>query len=210
MVELSPKERRFQRTQQAILDAAREIINKQGVEALSIRAIADKIDYSPAGLYEYYGSKEEIVGALCMQGLHHFARHLRSVDQRLAPEEYMIELGVAYVDFALKNPDFFFLMFTTAPLALPNFGEHKLVADQALQDDDAFSILLRGVERCVAVGLFNPQPGYGVLEMARTAWALVHGIAMLQLSALRDLPFGFDQIRTALRVQFHGMKLLAE
>ncbi|MFN8491447.1 MAG: TetR/AcrR family transcriptional regulator [Caldilineaceae bacterium] len=210
MAELSPKERRFQRTQQAILDAAREIINQQGVEALSIRAIADKIDYSPAGLYEYYGSKEEIVGALCRQGLHHFARHLRSVDQRLAPEEYMIELGVAYVDFALKNPDFFLLMFTTAPLVLSNFGEHKADAEQALQDDDAFSILLRGVERCVAVGLFKPQPDYGVLEMARTAWSLVHGIAMLQLSALRDMPFTSDQIRTALRIQFRGMKLLAE
>jgi len=61
----------------------------------------------------------------------------------------------------------------------------------------------------VTVGLFTPQPGYGVLEMAPTAWALVHGIAMLQLSALRDVPFGFDQIRTALRIQFHGMKLLA-
>ncbi len=210
MVELSPKERRFQRTQQAILDAAREIISQQGVEALSIRAIADKIDYSPAGLYEYYGSKEEIVGALCMQGLHHFARYLRSVDLSLPPEEYMVELGVAYVDFALKNPDFFFLMFTTAPLTLPNFAEHKLDAEQAFQDDDAFSILLRGVERCVAVGLFKPQPEFGVLEMARTAWALVHGIAMLQLSALRDLPFAFDQIRTALRIQFRGTKLLAE
>jgi AcrR family transcriptional regulator len=208
MLELTPRERRFQRTQQAVLDAALEIINKQGVEALSIRAIAEKIDYSPAGLYEYYASKEEIIGALCTQGLQHFARHLRSVDKSLPPEAYMIELGVAYVEFALKNPDFFLLMFTTAPLVLPDFAEHKPNVERALQDDDAFSILVRGVERCVDAGLFYPQPNFGVLEMARTAWALVHGIAMLQLSALRELPFAFDQIRVALRIQFHGMKLL--
>jgi AcrR family transcriptional regulator len=209
MTDLSPRERRFQRTQQAILDAAREIISKQGVEALSIRAIAEKIDYSPAGLYEYYGGKEEIIAALCTQGLQHFARHLRSVDKSLAPEAYMVELGVAYVDFALKNPDFFLLMFTTAPLVLPDLAEHKSDVGRGLQDDDAFSILLHGVERCVAAGLFCPQPNYGVLEMARTAWALAHGIAMLQLSALRELPFAFDQIRVALRIQFHGMKLPA-
>ena len=51
----------YARTQQAILDAARAIIHEQGPDKLSMRAIADRIDYSPAGLYEYYGSKEEII-----------------------------------------------------------------------------------------------------------------------------------------------------
>lgn len=53
---LTPRERRAQRTRDAILEAARGIISKKGVEALSIRSIADAIDYSPAGLYEYFGS----------------------------------------------------------------------------------------------------------------------------------------------------------
>ncbi|NJN55580.1 MAG: helix-turn-helix transcriptional regulator, partial [Anaerolineae bacterium] len=59
MDELTPRERRHLRTKDAILDAARLIIKEQGADALSIRAIAEQIDYSPAGLYEYFGSKEE-------------------------------------------------------------------------------------------------------------------------------------------------------
>jgi len=209
MPELTPRERRFQRTQQAILDAAREIISQQGVEALSIRAIAEKIDYSPAGLYEYYAGKEEIVAELCQQGFQRFSRHLSSVDTKLPPEEYMIELGLAYIDFALKNSDFFLLMFTTAPLLFPNFAvKNKPDAHLSLEDDDAFVILMRGVERCVNQGVFRLQPNYGVLEMARTAWALVHGIAMLQLSLMKAVPFEREQMRIALRIQFSGMKAL--
>ena len=57
----TPRERRAQRTRDAILEAARQIIGKDGIDGLSTRGIADAIDYSPAGLYEYFGSKEEII-----------------------------------------------------------------------------------------------------------------------------------------------------
>ncbi|MCB0074139.1 MAG: helix-turn-helix transcriptional regulator, partial [Caldilineaceae bacterium] len=50
--ELTTRERRALRTREAILDAARQIISRQGADALSMRAIAKAIDYSPAGLYE--------------------------------------------------------------------------------------------------------------------------------------------------------------
>ena len=154
--ELSPRERRHQRTQQAILDAALEIIHEKGVDGLSIRAIADKIDYSPAGLYEYYGSKEEIIAALCMQGLERFGRHLASVDRSLPTEEYMI--------------------------------------------------LVHGVERCVAEGIFKLQPDFSTLEMAHAFWSIAHGIAMLQLTALQQMPYNEQSALKALRVLFDGMR----
>jgi ACR3 family arsenite transporter len=58
----SPRIRRHQRTQQAILDAARAIISREGVGELSMRAIAERIDYSPAGLYEYFDGKVKSLG----------------------------------------------------------------------------------------------------------------------------------------------------
>jgi AcrR family transcriptional regulator len=209
MTELSPRERRHQRTQQAILDAARDIINKQGIESLSIRAIADKIDYSPAGLYEYYASKEEIVAELVLQGFRRFARHLDQVDKSLPAEEYLVELGVAYLDFAVKNSDFFLLMFTTAPLAYAEyFQETRPHSATALQSDDAFGILLRGVDRCVQAGFFHVQPNYGLFEMAHAAWSLVHGIAMLQITLLSRMPLPVEQIRTTVRMLHVGMRSL--
>ncbi|MRR32158.1 TetR/AcrR family transcriptional regulator, partial [bacterium] len=51
--EISPSERRYQRTRQSILEAAQAILSEQGIEALSMRALAEKADYSPAALYKY-------------------------------------------------------------------------------------------------------------------------------------------------------------
>ena len=134
--ELSPRERRRQRTEQAILDAARQIIREQGIDALSMRGIADAIDYSPAGLYEYFGSKEEIVYAVIGQGFERFTRALQSVDGSLPAAEYMVEMGMAYIDFATRNPDFFLLMFTTAPLADIFADEHN-ASDGDTERNDA-------------------------------------------------------------------------
>ena len=105
--ERTPRERRHQRTQPAIIEAARQIIRESGVDALSIRAIAERIDYSPAGLYEYFGSKEEIVAAVCAQAFERFTRRLAQVDTTLPITEYILELGLSYIDFALRNPDSF-------------------------------------------------------------------------------------------------------
>jgi len=209
IAERTPRERRFQRTQQAILTAAREIINKQGIEALSMRAIADKIDYSPAGLYNHYDSKEEIVGELVRQGFQRFAHYLNQVDKSLPVEDYMVEMGLAYIDFAVKNSDFFLLMFTTAPLIdAEDFQISKPDAIDALQSDHAFGILVRGVERCVQEGIYHIHPGYGLIEMAHAAWSLVHGIAMLQISLLRQTPLEIEKIRTTIRSLNNGLKAL--
>src|SRR5688500_12347249 len=100
--ELRPRERRYQRTQQAILTAARSLLTEGGPDALAIRAIADRSDLSPAGLYEYYGSKEEIITALYWEGHRMLKRYMAQVPLTLPPDEYMVELGIAYIHFALQ------------------------------------------------------------------------------------------------------------
>lgn len=191
--ELSPRERRHQRTQQGIIEAARQIICESGVDALSIRAIAERIDYSPAGLYEYFGSKEEIVAAVCAQNFERFTRRLAQVDTTLPITEYMLELGLSYIDFALRNPDSFLLMFTTFPLLQVN---QKQAPDDLMplmtKDDDAFAILVRGVQRGIDEGIYHPKPGFGAVEMAYALWALVHGMAMLRVTSGSVMPFDYN------------------
>ncbi len=210
LTDLSPRERRRQRTEQAILDAARQIIREQGIDALSMRAIAEAIDYSPAGLYEYFGSKEEIVYAVIGQGFERFTRALQSVENSLPASEYMIEMGMAYIDFAVRNPDFFLLMFTTAPLTDIFEDQHKDSAGgpeaDMLKEQLSFSVLYKGVERCVAEGIFTERPGYGTFEMALTSWAHVHGVAMLRVTNFRHIDVDFAPIdRAGLEALFDGM-----
>lgn len=199
--ELSPRERRHQRTQQAIIDAARQIIRETGVDSLSIRAIAERIDYSPAGLYEYFGSKEEIVEAVCAQNFERFTKRLAQVDTTLPPTEYILELGLSYIDFAMRNPDAFLLMFTTFPLL--QMAQKSAPADMIetmTAEGSAFGILVHGVQRCIDEGIYRTKAGYGVVEMAYSLWSLVHGLAMLRVTSGSVMPLDYNTVeREALR-----------
>lgn len=193
-MESSPRERRHEKTRQAILDAARKIIATEGTEALSMRALAQRIDYSPAGLYEYFDSKEEIIGAVCEQGHRRLTEYMQRADPDLPPVDLLLELGLAYVDFAVRNPDFFLLMFTNPNTGVPPGTTPDQAAKNMQQEGSSFPLLLRAIQRGVDEGAFKTKPGYGVFEMAFTTWAMVHGIAMLRIGHLRNYPGDIDEM----------------
>ncbi len=208
---LTPRERRAVRTREAILDAARRIINEQGVDALSIRGIADAIDYSSAGLYEYFDSKEAIIRAVVAQGFERFTRALEGVAPTLSAREYVEGVGMAYINFAIRNPDFFLLMFTTAALTDLYAEEQEGIKDAEsakakLLQESSFAVLYRAVARCVEEGLFPTRAGYGIFEMSLTLWGHVHGVAMLRVTNFRHMFADFTAIdQTGLELLFHGL-----
>jgi AcrR family transcriptional regulator len=210
--DLSPRERRHQRTQQAILEAARAIVHEQGAEKLSIRAIADRIDYSPAGLYEYFGSKEEIIQAVCQQGQLKLKHYLAAVEMTLPFDDHLAELGMAYIRFAVQNPDYFLLMFNTlsASLYAGQEGQTPLKhfpSGGMMDESSSFPLLLAAVQRGLDEGHIQQRPGFGVLEIAYSVWALVHGIAMLRITHLRDFALDFDVMdRQALEAIGRGLR----
>lgn len=180
--------RRHLRTRQAILDAARVIIAEEGPAALSMRALADRIDYSAAGLYEYFASKEEIIAAVCAEGQQHLYAAMHAVDPGLSPVEHLHDIGLAYIRFALEHPDYFLLMFTTAPP--PNMaGAPAAALQDALHgESSAYGLLVQAIQRGIDAGAFPVRPGFGLDEMAYAAWTLVHGVAMLRTTAMRHYP----------------------
>jgi AcrR family transcriptional regulator len=198
----SPRARRFVRTQQAILDAARTIIHEQGIDKLSMRAIAERIDYSPAGLYEYYSGKDEIVTEVCGQGHRKLKAYLAAVDTALPAAAYLVEIGLAYIRFALQNPDYFLLMFTTM-VAGSESNLRQFPSSAMLQEDSSFPILLQGVQRGLDEGTIRGEPGYGQAEIAYSLWALVHGIAMLRITNLRNYRAAFDEVDRQTLVRFN-------
>jgi AcrR family transcriptional regulator len=187
MQDPTPRERRHLRTRDAILDAARLIIQESGSEKLSMRAIARHIDYSPAGLYEYFGSKDEIIAAVCEQGHDRFSLALASVDTALPPDDYLIALGLAYLQFARNNPGHYLLMFTNqAPKA-------KTPTD-SIEPDSTFNILVRGIERGVEAGIYHVTDTLSVLSMAYTMWGNAHGLAMLRIAHMSHVALDFDRL----------------
>ena len=184
----TPRTKRRLRTKQAILDAARAIIVEDGLPALSMRTLADRIDYSPAGLYEYFGGKEEIVAAVCDEGQHYLFEAMDQVDKSLAPADYLHGIGIAYIGFALEHPDYFLVMFTAAPPPDMAGATAEQVHAMMTSPGSAYGILITAIQRGIDAGVFHVLPGFGRDEMAYTAWSLVHGVAMLRTTALRHFP----------------------
>jgi AcrR family transcriptional regulator len=185
MVKLTPRERRQARTREEILDSALSLINEKGPDEFSIRALAERVDYSPAGLYEYFDGKDDIINAVCEEGDRMLLAYLRAVPNTLPTEQYLVELGLAYVRFAKQNMEHFKLMFTFERPGPP-------IPYEELNFDDTYRILLDAVQVGIDAGLIVTGESYGLAEIALGLWAAAHGLAMLQLTNLRHVEYDFE------------------
>lgn len=180
------REKRQSKNRQAILDAALRIITEKGPAELSMRLLADRIDYSPAALYEYFDSKEAILQAVVQEGHWQLTRALQAVDAELPPVAYLREIGLAYIRFAVGHPETYLLMFSNTP--------PQDTLQDMLEDGSSYPILLHAIQRGTEAGDFYPREGFGLQAMAYAAWAQVHGIAMLRITYLRDFPIPFETV----------------
>lgn len=88
-----------------ILNAAEEIVSREGLDGLSIRKIADRIEYSPALIYHYFRNKDAIVEALMERGYQKIINALRSgVMSTGKPENRFRQFAKNYIHAALNNP----------------------------------------------------------------------------------------------------------
>jgi AcrR family transcriptional regulator len=169
------KERHKEDLKKEILSAAKELFTEKGYEATSIRAIAEKIEYSPATLYLYYKDKNEIVHALHQEGFKLLVGHFQVLDTIAQPFERLKAMGRAYIQFALQNPDVYKLIFIMEePL------EHvRNCFEDWDEGDRAFDILLKTVDECQHEGYFA---GLNKEMLAFTIWSSMHGLCSLRTS----------------------------
>ena len=170
---LTPRERRHLKTKQAILQAAQEIIAEKGVDGLSLREIAQRIDYSPAGLYEYFNSKDDIIVAVCLEEFEQFSAYLNQVPADLPPAERIVQLGQAYLDFARDNPEQFMFIFTMLP---PCQGSFTTLS----AENTPYTTLREAVQTYLESEQIRLPAAYTIDDVTYIFWAKVHGMAMLQ------------------------------
>ena len=162
-----------------ILAAATGVIARDGVDALSLRAIAKDLGVSHTAFRRHFGSREGVLNALAVQGNQLLAEVLRNA-QRTGT---FLDVGLAYVRFALAHPGHFTVMFRSDLL---DNDDPELIAARSA----SFAPLVEGV---AALGLADPEAG----EV--TGWAVVHGIATLALTGnLRGDPIALARRALAL------------
>jgi AcrR family transcriptional regulator len=157
-----------------ILDAARELFTSEGYENVSIRKVAEKIEYSPAALYSYFPSKDDLFFALAEQGfreLHQFLRRPRPED----PLEAVRDGFMHYYKFSRTHPEYFELMFVDR--SVPRIGrdwQRFAFVNEMLADS------VQIVQRAIDTGVFPPETNAEVAF--HVLWAATHGPAAIALA----------------------------
>jgi AcrR family transcriptional regulator len=180
---LSRRDRRHLDTREEILAAARELLLEVGPEALSLRQVARRADFSPAALYTYFSSRDEIVASLFAESFERLDAYLRRVPTDLPLRKRVVELGVAYMDFGRENPmDLRCVLAATSQEGLASSTAMSLGLIAVRLIGETFR---EGIER----GLFAPDQSLSAPELAYGVWALVHGmvsISSIDLTQVAD------------------------
>ncbi len=163
-----------QSVRESILHAARELFVSEGYRTVSIRKIAERIEYSPAAIYGYFDSKDEIFFALAEEGFRMMQLAGRQAIAGQPDAASALRAGFwAYYRFSRDQPQYFELMFVDR--SVPQIA-----------DVERFSVLaemwrdgIESVRRCVEAGQF--PSALDVAAAFHILWAAVHGAATLRL-----------------------------
>jgi AcrR family transcriptional regulator len=173
----------------ALVETAARILAAEGPESLSIRKLAAEVGASTMAVYTHFGGKDELLGAVVLEGFDRLATHLAAIDESDDPVFDLCLLGAAYRRNALDNPHLYAAMFGR-PIPKESLTDDELVVPLG-----TFETLVRGCQRCIdAEALDAPDAEM----LANQFWAAAHGVVMLELSGCFIVGAGGDAILSAL------------
>lgn len=158
----------------SILEEAKRLFFEKGYDHASIRNIAEHIGCSVGTIYLYFKDKDSIFHALQGQGFAILLGKMQVLESVAHPFERLKAMGVVYLDFAKKNPEYYDLMFILrAPMNC--LEEHE----GWLEGKTTFDYLVHIVKECQDIGMFLAHKDPESLAFA--IWSAVHGIAALKI-----------------------------
>jgi AcrR family transcriptional regulator len=204
------REREREALRTSILEAARDILSEQGLDALSMRAIAERIEYSPATIYLHFKDKDELIHCVVEEGFErmgaYMAEEIETCGAEATAVDHHFAMGLAYARFALENTAYFRVMFE-----LPTCAQVECLTDPGhpMTGDVAFNQIVATVQRSMDAGAVRMPDAH---RGAVIGWGLVHGITSLFLAGhLKDTvttPGEFlDLVAEAMGVMHEGTRV---
>lgn len=201
------QEREREAVARSILDAARDLFVAEGYHNVSIRKIAERIEYSPAAIYSYFPSKDDIFFALAEEGFHILLAEAPCVDSD-DPVQAIRAVFWRVYEFSKSHPEYFALMFVarSVPRIRGNWQRFGFVREMRLKVGAT-------IQRAIDSGQFpagtNPDAVFRILLAA------IHGAAVGRLCG-RGVPGEDDDalardtleatltgLRTGIAMTFH-------
>jgi AcrR family transcriptional regulator len=163
---------------EVLLHAAIQFIAEVGPGGFTLREVARRAGVSHNAPYRHFQDKEALLAAVATEGFCELTQAmLNSVKTKTNTRERLKSAGLAYVEFALRRPEHFTVMFE-APVSR---DKHSTLSEAGEQ---AFGTLVNFVKACQADAQL---PSGDPLPFALLAWSMVHGIA--KLATAGRLPF---------------------
>jgi AcrR family transcriptional regulator len=161
------------------LSAARELIQKEGYEGLTIRKLAKRMECSPMALYSYFADKQALLTALALEGFEKVAKRFDSTVHH-DPLTALRQILLDYIAYAEENPFEYRILF----LSVETLGELKLSREDLQERNPAFGALFKRVETCIKSGVFQGD----AFAVSTVLWTGAHGAASLLITA-QKFPF---------------------
>jgi AcrR family transcriptional regulator len=163
-----------------ILDAAGRLFADEGYDRVTMRRVAQRIEYSPTTIYLHFKDKSELFDAVCEETFAQLAEKFETLTRmRVVPLGHLRECLRLYVEFGVKHPDHYTVTF----LQPPKTGRAQPL-DGSIRAR-AFDTLRQAVRSCVDYGDIRTAD---VDMTAQALWAAVHGLTALLITA-RGFPF---------------------
>jgi AcrR family transcriptional regulator len=157
-----------------ILEVSREIVIAEGFDALTIRRVADAVEYAPGTLYLYFENRDAIARALCLEVYQAMYAALSPVAKVKEPAKRLRAFLRKYVTFALDQPE----MYRLALMSDPKFSD-VLLRDGPIEGSNGpgqktFALLVQTIAEL-------RQKEAGAFALAEMVWVSVHGLVSLKI-----------------------------
>jgi AcrR family transcriptional regulator len=177
VIERRAREKEAMRTK--ILEATSRLMVEEGPESVSVRRIAEEIEYSPATIYLYFKDKAELIDAICEELFGQMAEDLATAGSDETDPLKRLRVGLLrYIEFGMSHPNHYLAVFG-APHRPPEIpGTHKTEEAHRL-GMEAFEILRQVLRGCISQKII---PDCDVETTSHAAWMCLHGITTLMIT----------------------------
>ena len=170
-----------------LLQAAVDILNEHGPDALQTRKIASAAGTSTMAVYTHFGGMPALIAAVAEEGLRQFDAAM-TMPPTSDPVADLMATGVAYRRYAIERPHMYRLMFGSTSAHGINAPAHDVLTLSLAEINDhypSFAHVVRGVHRCMLAGRIaagSARDDATVVAIAAQFWSSIHGFVMLELA----------------------------
>ena len=170
-----------QNVKEACIKEALAIVARDGIEHLSLREVARRLSISHQTPYRHFKSRDHLLAELVAHAYRDFANVLAAAANQPDPDQALAAMGIAYLDYAAREPLAYRLMFGTP---LPPASDHPTMMSEARR---GFDLLVHALTRRHAA--ISERATYATDDAEHDAmfiWSTLHGFASIRSSSAFD------------------------